>query len=71
MIRHRGTCEADGCGWVRRENCEDCLMDVVRSHTARTGHPVHVTVTTDEQASANILTMASRARRVLLTGRLD
>lgn len=71
MIRHRATCEADGCGWVRRENCEDCLMEVTRRHTATTGHPVHLTITTDDEVSRNILTMASRARRMLLTGRID
>lgn len=68
---HRASCEQTGCSWVRRENCADCLRDVADAHRAETGHPVHLTITSDEQLRDNILTMATRARRMLLTGRVD
>jgi hypothetical protein len=51
MIRHRGTCEADNCGRVWRENCEHCLTEVASRHTAQTGHPVHLQITPEKVSS--------------------
>ena len=70
MIRHRGTCEADGCHRVWRENCEDCLMDVVRRHTAQTGHPVHVHISADDTGGWELRDLTRLARqRTLMTGK--
>lgn len=69
--RHRALCEHPDCARVWRENCIDCLQEVADRHRRSTGHDVRLDTTTDEQASASILAMATRARRMLLTGRVD
>ena len=68
MIRHRGTCEADGCGRIWRENCADCLREVTDRHRAETGHPVHLHITADDDGGWELRDLARRAhRQVLLT----
>ena len=42
---HRAVCAADGCGWVRRENCADCARDMADRHRRETGHPVETVIT--------------------------
>ncbi len=70
MIRHRGTCEAPGCGRVWRENCEDCLREVTNRHRSETGHPVGLSITTEEASNWEVLRLARQARRLLATGRI-
>lgn len=65
MIRHRGTCEADGCGRVWRENCEDCLTEVTSQHTADTGHPVHLQISTQGESGWELRDLTRLAHRRL------
>lgn len=66
MIRHRGTCEADDCVWVRRENCEHCLRELADKHKAETGHTVHLTITADPDESGwELRQLARRTHQVL------
>jgi hypothetical protein len=70
VIRHRGTCEHPDCGRAWRENCEDCLREVTERHTAETGHPVGLSITSEESSNWEVLRLAQQARRLLATGRI-
>ena len=66
MTRHRGTCEAPGCGRVWRENCGDCLTEVASRHQAETGHTVALAIVADDTPIWELRQRISRAREVLL-----
>ncbi len=70
VFRHRGTCEAPDCGRFWRENCEHCLREVTDRHRTETGHPVGLSVTTEEDSNREVLRLARQARRLLATGRI-
>lgn len=63
--RHRGICQDPECGRVWRENCEDCLREVTKRHTAQTGHPVHLAITADGEGTWGLRDLTRRAHRSL------
>lgn len=67
-INHRGTCTAEGCGRIWRENCEDCLEEVTARHTAETGHQVHLDISDPDAPSWGLrgLTRLAGLRRPVL-----
>jgi hypothetical protein len=66
MTRHRGTCEAPGCGRIWRENCVDCLTEVTDRHRTETGHAVGLAITPDDVPMWKIRDQVIQARLVLL-----
>lgn len=58
MNHHRGQCREPGCGWFRRENCAECLDELVDRHRADTGHAVDVVVTRDPEGLSRMIVAA-------------